>query len=176
MRKPRTNILNDNQLEFCRLVALNIGLQKAYQVAYNNKNASSSAAGANRLMNLPEVKKEIARLRNMARKIVEKARQHAENKVQITNVMDRLERMQVLSQIGRGEIPLKKYIVCDGEIQEKDVVPEWMDRRAAIAELNKMDGNYAPEKSEVNLVQQLLTNDPLLNDTSNDSSKEDIKA
>lgn len=63
-------------------------------------------------------------------------------------VLDKTERMQILSQIARGEIPLTKPMVVDKMIQEVDVVPDWMDRRNAIAELNKMDGSYAPAKFE----------------------------
>lgn len=61
------------------------------------------------------------------------------------------ERKEVLSQIARGEIPLKKPMVCDGDIVEVPVVPDWMDRRNAIAELNKMDGSYAAIKQNIKI-------------------------
>jgi hypothetical protein len=35
--------------------------------------------------------------------------------------------------------------VCDGVIEEKPVVPSYADRKAAIQELNKMDGAYINE-------------------------------
>lgn len=63
-------------------------------------------------------------------------------------ILDKTERMQILSQIARGEIPLTKPMVVDKMIQEVDVLPDWMDRRNAIAELNKMDGSYAATKIE----------------------------
>lgn len=56
------------------------------------------------------------------------------------------ERKMILTKIALGGIPLKKAMVVDGEIQMIDVVPDWMDRKNAIAELNKMDGSYAPSK------------------------------
>lgn len=59
------------------------------------------------------------------------------------------ERVDILSKIALGEIPLKKPMVADGVIQEIDVVPDWDDRRAAIAELNKMSGDYAPTKTDI---------------------------
>jgi len=59
------------------------------------------------------------------------------------------ERMDVLSKIAGGEIPLFKPMVVNGEIQMVDVVPDWMDRKNAIAELNKMDGSYSATKTEV---------------------------
>lgn len=64
-------------------------------------------------------------------------------------ILDKHERMEILTQIARGEIPLNKHIVCDGIIQEVEVVPAWMDRKAAIAELNKMDGEYAPIRKDI---------------------------
>lgn len=64
-------------------------------------------------------------------------------------ILTKHERMEILTQIAKGEIPLVKHIVCDGVIQEVDVVPAWADRKAAIAELNKMDGEYAPIKKDI---------------------------
>ena len=64
-------------------------------------------------------------------------------------ILSKHERQEILTQIAKGEIPLVKHIVCDGVIQEVDVVPAWADRRAAIAELNKMEGDYAPVKKDI---------------------------
>lgn len=61
-------------------------------------------------------------------------------------VMGKIERQEVLTQIARGEIPLQKPMVVDKMIEFVEIVPEWMDRKNAIAELNKMDGDYAPVK------------------------------
>lgn len=64
-------------------------------------------------------------------------------------ILNKMERMKILSEIAKGEIPLKKYIVADGVIQERDIVADYNDRKAAIAELNKMDGDYAPTKKDI---------------------------
>lgn len=61
-------------------------------------------------------------------------------------IMTVAERIDILTKIAFGEIPLTKPMVCDGVIQLVPVVPDWTDRRGAIAELNKMDGSYAPIK------------------------------
>lgn len=58
------------------------------------------------------------------------------------HVLTKLERQAILTQIALGNLQLTKYIVADGVIQERDVVPNYADRRAAIQELNKMDGAY----------------------------------
>lgn len=73
----------------------------------------------------------------------------AEKEAIIEAVMSRSERQEVLTRIARGEVPLKKAVVVDGEIEYIEVVPDWMDRKNAIAELNKMDGEYAPTRSEL---------------------------
>lgn len=57
-----------------------------------------------------------------------------------------LERKEILTQIALGNITLSKYIVCDGVIQEREIVPNYNDRKSAIAELNRMEGVYAAEE------------------------------
>lgn len=66
-----------------------------------------------------------------------------ERKSQIADV---LERKEILTKIARGQIPLLKHVVVDRAIEYIEVVPDYMDRKAAIAELNKMEGDYAPTK------------------------------
>jgi hypothetical protein len=70
----------------------------------------------------------------------------------IEAVMSAQERKEVLTKIGRGEIPLTKPMVVDGAVELIPVVPDWMDRRAAIAELNKMEGDYSPTKTAATTV------------------------
>ena len=73
-----------------------------------------------------------------------------------SQIADELERKEILTKIMRGEIKLKKHIVCDGIIQEKEVVPDWTDRKNAIAELNKMEGAYEPIKSKVEVTGNVI--------------------
>jgi hypothetical protein len=65
------------------------------------------------------------------------------------SILTRFERQEILSKIADGKLEMVKHIVCDGVIQEVYVVPAWADRKAAISELNKMDGEYAPVKKDV---------------------------
>ena len=69
-----------------------------------------------------------------------------ERKGQIADV---LERKEILTKIARGQIPLQKAMIVDNVIEYIEIVPDWMDRKAAIAELNKMEGEYAPLKVAV---------------------------
>jgi hypothetical protein len=68
----------------------------------------------------------------------------ARKKEALESVLSVLDRKLILSEIARGELVLQKPMVVNKEIQVIDVVPNYEDRRAAIAELNKMDGAYAP--------------------------------
>jgi hypothetical protein len=68
-----------------------------------------------------------------------------------SKILTSIERQEILSKIALGQLPLKKLIVCDGIIEEREVVPDWMDRKNAIAELNKMDGSYSPAKVNMNI-------------------------
>ena len=72
-----------------------------------------------------------------------------------SQIMGKVERMEILSKIARGEIPLSKPMVVSlgsgmgSEIQTTEVAPSWLDRKLAIAELNKMDGEYAPVRKDI---------------------------
>lgn len=69
-----------------------------------------------------------------------------ERKKQIADIN---ERKEILTKIIRGQMPLKKAFVTSKGIKYVNVVPDWMDRKNAIAELNKMDGSYEAEKLDV---------------------------
>lgn len=88
-------------------------------------------------------------LNEKAQKAKEEVYIAEEKKAAKKAILNKHQRQEILTQIALGEIPLKKFIVCDGVIVEKGIVPAWSDRRAAIAELNKMDGDYAPTKKDI---------------------------
>lgn len=89
------------------------------------------------------------RLRPIKEKAEEEAVYEATKEAIKTGILSKLERQKILSDIAKGDIPLSKYIVCDGIIHEREIIPNWADRKAAIAELNKMDGEYAPIKTDI---------------------------
>jgi len=71
-------------------------------------------------------------------------------------IMDVLERKEILTKIARGELTYTKQAVSGDGIVDFEVEPDFTDRKAAIAELNKMDGDYSPTKANVELnVKQL---------------------
>jgi len=66
-------------------------------------------------------------------------------------VMSKQERLEYLTCIAKGEVKIKKPFVINGKIMEYPSEPDHSDRMKAIAELNKMDGDYAPTKQQIQI-------------------------
>ena len=64
-------------------------------------------------------------------------------------IMDKEERMEVLTKIARGQLTYHKEVATKDGPVEIIAKPDFVDRKAAIAELNKMDGDYAPVKKDI---------------------------
>lgn len=64
------------------------------------------------------------------------------------DVMTSYERMQMLTKIARGQIIITRTIPENENdpVFENIIKPDSIDIKAAIAELNKMDGSYTPIK------------------------------
>lgn len=72
---------------------------------------------------------------------------HANTTEQLKSaVMDKQERYKVLKGIATGRAKAKKTFVIAGKIVEHPSEPDFNDRLKAIAEMNKMEGDYAPTK------------------------------
>ena len=143
--------LTSKHIEFCELYYNGATASEAYAKAYNNHNSGTCRANSSALLKKPEIQEYIQSLQSVAKAITEAANAKTAEKVSEYQVATVAERMQILTQIARGEIPLYKPMVCDGVIENVPVVPDWMDRKNAIAELNKMDGSYAPTKATINV-------------------------
>ena len=65
-----------------------------------------------------------------------------------TAILTKEQRMKILTDIAQGNICVTKPMVVNGILTQAEVIPDFSDRKAAIAELNKMDGSYAPAKVE----------------------------
>jgi hypothetical protein len=81
-----------------------------------------------------------------AQPIIEAKEIEALGEIAKAGILSKAGRQLILTQIAEGTLILSKYIVCDGIIEEKPIVPNYSERKAAIAELNKMDGAYAAEE------------------------------
>jgi len=64
-------------------------------------------------------------------------------------ILSKDERMEILTKIAKGDISIKKEVATKFGVEILDVVPDFNDRKAAIAELNKMDGEYAPIRKDI---------------------------
>lgn len=71
-------------------------------------------------------------------------------------IMTADERKEYLTKIINGEAKVKKPFVVSGKIMEYPAEPDASDRIRAIAELNKMDGEYAPEKREIKIEEIII--------------------
>ena len=68
-----------------------------------------------------------------------------------SKILTSLERQAILSDMAKGELETEVLLVTKDGIKKAKAKPTHAERRAAIAELNKMDGDYAPTKQEVNI-------------------------
>jgi len=67
-----------------------------------------------------------------------------------SKIMTAFERQELLTQIAKGEIKIKKPFVIQGKIMEYPAEPDHTDRINAVKELNKIDGSYAASKIDLN--------------------------
>lgn len=146
------NTLTEKQAAFCKQVALGKSGSEAYRLAFKSSSAGTCKVNGSRLLKQPLIAAKIKELQKRNSIIADKAQAKvAEGVVVEFEVASVAERMHILTQIARGQIPLFKPMVCDGVIEQIEVVPDWMDRKNAITELNKMTGDYAPAKTEMNI-------------------------
>ena len=83
-----------------------------------------------------------SRIKEKLAKVDEEAAIEARKKA----IMTADERKEVLTKIANGTLKIKRPFVIGGKIMEYPAEPDATDRRNAIAELNKMEGDYAPSK------------------------------
>jgi hypothetical protein len=85
------------------------------------------------------------------------------------NILTAEQKKEILRKIALGEIKVKKPFVIAGKIMEYPAEPDHTDRKNAIAELNKMEGDYAAQKQDVTI------HSPMIIDW-NGENNTDIKA
>lgn len=66
-----------------------------------------------------------------------------------TKILTALERQEILAKIALGELEIEQEVATNTGVKIVRLKPDFNERKGAIAELNKMDGSYAPAKSEV---------------------------
>lgn len=72
-----------------------------------------------------------------------------------SKILTSFERQAILSEMAKGELETEVLLVTKDGIKKAKAKPTHAERRAAIAELNKMGGDYASEKMEHKVSGQL---------------------
>lgn len=94
-----------------------------------------------------QVAEEQARIKEQAEQEVSK-----EAGVLKSKILTSLERQAILSEMARGELETEVLLVTKDGIKKAKAKPTHAERRAAIAELNKMEGSYQPASVNLNVV------------------------
>lgn len=144
--------LPSKHIEFVQLVAKGVQQEEAYRLTIGNKDTTSGSARAQGSKLAKKYALLINEERERLRKVVEAANDSKVSEIAQMNIMGKAERMELLTKMAKGELKIKTPFVIAGKIMEYPAEPTASDRRAAIAELNKMAGDYAPAKSEVKVV------------------------
>ena len=138
--------------KFIELIANGISQDKAYIEAIAQKKVNGNTARSKGSILAKRYAKEIQEHKQLVKQAINNATSTAITELAEKNILSTAERMEMLSKIAKGEVKIKKPFVIAGKIMEYPSEPDHNDRTKAIAELNKMDGSYAPAKSEVKVV------------------------
>ena len=138
-------------LEFIRLVANGETQSNAYKLSVGKKGVSRQVSE----VKVSQLAKKYAVLideeRERVRKVIEAANDTKVAEIAQKRIMSSAERMEWLTMMADGTIKAKRPFVVAGKIMEYPEEPSHADRIRALAELNKMDGSYAPAKTEVTI-------------------------
>lgn len=135
-------------IEFINQVAAGQPQAQAYRATVGNQKATITSVKSKASKLAKKYALEIEKEKDKAAAIVEAATNEAIAETAKNGIKSTTERMALLSDIMEGKIKIKKPFVIAGKIMEYPSEPDHNDRIKAIAELNKMDGSYAPNRNE----------------------------
>jgi hypothetical protein len=136
-------------IEFIRLVANGESQVTAYKVTCGNKAVTSNVAKVKGSQLAKKYANLIAEQRDNLKKVVEEAQKDKVAEIAQMNILTSAQRMEILSNIAQGKLKVKKPFVIGGKVLEYPSEPDHTDIKNAIAELNKMQGDYAPTKQDI---------------------------
>lgn len=149
MPKP----ISKNHRKFIDLVASGETLEKSYLQSVNIKvTATSARQQGSKLAKRYAI--EIASERDKLSKAISQAHESEAAKSALKSVLTKAERLEWLTKLVNGEIKAKVPFVIGGKIMEYPSEPSHSDRIKALAELNKMDGSYAPTKTDITVLKE----------------------
>lgn len=131
-------------IEFIRLVANGESQTKAYKVTCGNPGITTKVAKVKGSQLAKRYADEIEKAKNRNGEIIQKAHEKHQEKVASMRFMSVAERMELLSKLAEGTLKIKVPFYKDGKVLEYNAEPSASERIKAIAELNKMNGAYAP--------------------------------
>ncbi len=143
--------ISPKHIEFINLVASGESQSTAYKATVGNKSATIAQVKSKASNLAKKYAVLINEERERLRKVVEAANDSKVSEIAQMNIMGKAERMELLTKMAKGELKIKTPFVIAGKIMEYPAEPTASDRRAAIAELNKMAGDYAPAKTETTI-------------------------
>ena len=143
--------ISPKHTKFIELVANGISQDKAYIEAIAQKKVNGNTARSKGSILAKRYAKEIQEHKQLVKQAINNATSTAITELAEKNILSTAERMEMLSKIAKGEVKIKKPFVIAGKIMEYPSEPDHADRTKAIAELNKMDGSYAPAKTETTI-------------------------
>ena len=143
--------LSPKHIEFINLVAKGETQSNAYKLSVGKKGVSKQVSEVKGSQLAKKYALLINEERERLRKVVEAANESKVSEIAQMNIMGKAERMELLTKMAKGQLKIKTPVVIAGKIMEYPAEPTASDRRAAIAELNKMSGDYAPAKSVVTI-------------------------
>jgi hypothetical protein len=130
--------------DFIRLVANGETQSNAYKLSIGKKGVSKQVSEVKGSQLAKKYADLIAEQRDNLKKVVEEAQKEKVAEIAQKRIMSAAERMEWLTKLVDGTIKAKRPFVVGGKIMEYPEEPSHSDRVKALAELNKMDGSYAP--------------------------------
>jgi hypothetical protein len=78
-------------------------------------------------------------------------------------ILTKEERLEILSQIARGDLSYKQEVPSKFGPQTVTAWPSFNDRKGAVAEINKMEGDYAPIQKDITSKGESIAPAPIFN-------------
>jgi hypothetical protein len=132
--------------EFIRLIVNGETQSNAYKLSVGKKGVSKQVSEVKGSQLAKKYSNLIAEQRDNLKKVVEEAQKDKVAEIAQMNILTSAQRMEILSNIAQGKLKVKKPFVIGGKVLEYPSEPDHTDIKNAIAELNKMQGDYAPTK------------------------------
>lgn len=144
MEKPTKQV----QIDFI-IKCLNLGQERSEVLGKVGKKWETSRTTFDRLWKIAKEQHVVKRKR--INDAIEQDNTIKELEAVKSNIMTAIERKIYLTKVLNGELKIKKPFVIAGKIMEYPAEPDHADRLKALAELNKMDGEYAPQKTDLTI-------------------------